>query len=331
MKNNSIFLKPPTAAILFFVLSGCYTQLATTKIVYVESPVKKNSVNVIELDSSRTILDSAYVYDDQQVVVKEYHYWAYEPLFDLEPYDVDYRINIYYPRVRHHYYGYDPYWDYYSWHYDPWWNYNPWYAHHRWYRHPYHHHHHNYWGGGWYGPWYAYNDDRLPKKKRDWDRRGRQEINRPNPVSAGNQVMTYQPVAGTNNESGGTQRLISRTTKSDEDQQAIRRNNNTRQVIERTTKHKRVKTYSASAAQLIKLIATRHTRDDDRQANRTIVRKSKSGSNSKSAGSDGRKTKSKSKSYSKASKTKSSSRSKATKSSSRKRSSGSSKSKRSRR
>ena len=130
MKNQKNISKFSTLALSTVFLTGCYTQLATSNVVEVERHKivyhETHEGDMIELDSVKT--------EDEQttVIVNEYHYWAYDPLFDLDPFAPDYRINIYYYNRRPHYgyYVYDPFaWQHFPVYYDPWWSENYWYAH----------------------------------------------------------------------------------------------------------------------------------------------------------------------------------------------------------
>ena len=176
MKN---LLKITIISLSTIFLQSCYTQLASTQVMQVETHPNNYTYKETRISQS-TDLDSANISTtDSIVIVKEYYYWAYEPFIEMDPY-YDLTIN-YYPRpYRWNRYYYDPFWsyNYYDWcYYEPYswdyrWNYHYYgYNYSHWNNRRYHNYYNN-WN------WYA-NDDDPPRKKRDWDRRGTNRDNAP--------------------------------------------------------------------------------------------------------------------------------------------------------
>ncbi len=176
---------------LFFLLQGCYTQLAVS-----QNFVEHRYTAPQAAAPADTLVEEG-IPPDPDTVIHE-HYWSggsyYDPWYRYDPfYDHGYHFDLrfawgdpfWHPWC---YRSYDPYW---SWWSGPYWAdaYYPWY----------------YSGYGGYGYGYPYRSrywatytyvDPVPKKKRDWDRRGGdlgdREISRP-ANSAGSQDT--QPVA----------------------------------------------------------------------------------------------------------------------------------------
>jgi hypothetical protein len=169
-----------------FLQTGCYTQLAVTRD---PAPV------VVQNQTVADSVDTVYVVQETTPsLVHEYHYWFIDPRlrrFGYPPYytGADYYLSV-------HFGWYDPFWD--PW-YDPWYGYSSgwaWCDPYWWYGwDPY------YWGYAyspyyyygyrppwWYQPSYVIYDP-LPRKKRDWERRGAEWAEEPilRPAPGGDQ------------------------------------------------------------------------------------------------------------------------------------------------
>ncbi len=289
-------LKINLITLSILIIQGCYTQFATTKAIYVKQPEKSYLTEEtlittnIELDS--LLVDSS----ENDIVIKEYHYWAYDPLFGFDPYydNTNLYIHIYPSRPYRWdpwFYGYrDPFWmhDYGYWnYYDPYpWDYG-WYGYYRphysyWHR-PYHHHYNN-----WH--WYAGHNDDPPLKKRDWRRRGPDSSSDTNVRNPGTRAPAGSDdqfaAVGTDNNL-----RIRKRNDSQNIRPAIYSDNGSPTINRRGAKRDKPLTLdtrkdfkSRTTRELIKLISGR-TDAGDQKSSRTIIRSRSKDSSSDSKGS----------------------------------------------
>lgn len=188
MKQGKYLSVAGILCLALFILQGCYTQLAVSQRVYVgEQPYLYSQ----EENDSQAETSSDSIYEDEALY--DTVIWAMDAYDPWYCYDQGWYLN------SHFSWG-DPYW--YPWryaHYRPYWSrywYPGWYGFDPFWYDPYYSYgyypgyYSGYWGG--YRTSYRYVDP-LPKKKRDWDRRGGdltdKTISRPS-NSTGNQEFT---------------------------------------------------------------------------------------------------------------------------------------------
>ena len=296
MKN---ILKISLVISSILIIQGCYTQFAATKTIYIEEPPEKYVIEQTRITKDVELDSLQNEAQEVEVIIKEYHYWAYQPVFGFDPF-YDYAdINILiYPRLHRYwdpwYYSYyDPYWSYnYGWYYyDPYpWNYS-------W--HGYHYGHHNYYWQhrpyhNYYSwPWYASANDGLPVKKRDWDRRSAGSRNEPIVRNPNSQNMVTQAVPDNQfairQENGGVQvhtRTVDRGTRLEQNDTDESRTVTKRTPSSSSNRRQSTTTVFASGttSELIKLISTR-IRGRGSEPSRSEVKRSRQEKSSTGSGS----------------------------------------------
>ncbi len=171
--KNKIILQIFILSFSLFVLQGCYTQIASHKVVYVERT--PSALYPINTPRTNPALADSIVYDNPEINEYHYHFYDYDnSCFGGCPdYDFYYSANIYfdfrdhwrpYPRYRYWRYARYYYYDYpfcYSSYYDPYY-----YDYGRGYYHPWNYYSYR---PGYYGHGWNYEDPDY--SKREWDRR----------------------------------------------------------------------------------------------------------------------------------------------------------------